>query len=332
MELKAKNNLGRYLPITSLGVKGGSGSDLDYSGQNYLHARVIDITKSINTKTGYSITLPGTLGTLGKTHLETYGEVLNSTSTGTGSKGDTSVSITSTALTKEVEFVYGKKYSDYENYLSNGDYAIDYATGVIIYKTADTSTTATITYSYLIPKVDTELTATNLTIDNIKVYSTDNTITNLAYAKITSSQIPYAYLTNSDGSQSPVDATTGYLKVEEQANLDLKYNTYSEVHSGMGNGTYDYDFLMDGYRSFSIQGINTKGSGSNVYTFLGSNDGTTNWTDLTSNLFSVANVTDADFVWNDDTTYPMKYGRIEIVRSGDTLVDGGWTLNIRRVW
>ena len=168
VEIKAKNNIGEYRPITATAVKGGTDSQYkEYKGRNYLHTDTLFKAMSRNTETNYNLSIASTTGTVGVATLDIMCVVLNSTLTGVGSKDDSSLTITSTALTKEVDFIPGKKLADYDNYLSNGDYAVDYTTGTIIYKTADSSGSATATYTYVIPKVDTEINDANVKIDNI---------------------------------------------------------------------------------------------------------------------------------------------------------------------
>jgi len=86
--------------------------------------------------------------------------VLNSAKVGIGNFNDSSATLTSTALTTEVEFPFAiwnnekdtrsraTKIAAVGATLANGEFCIYYASGLIIGKKTDTSTTGTIDYSY----------------------------------------------------------------------------------------------------------------------------------------------------------------------------------------
>ncbi len=65
--------------------------------------------------------------------------------------------------------------------------------------------------------VDTELTLTGVTIDNVKVFSTDGTVANAKYAKVNASLIPYALITNTDATASAVPKAGNTVAVADVA-------------------------------------------------------------------------------------------------------------------
>jgi hypothetical protein len=124
----------------------------------------------------------GVAGTTGVVALAQNG-VYDSTGSRIGRYGDTSFSwVTGTILTTEV--VYRKDQIDTVQLaaLADGEFAIDYDLGRIRYCKATNGTSDTCNYTIRELKVDTELTISGVTIDNVKVFSTDGTAANSKYA------------------------------------------------------------------------------------------------------------------------------------------------------
>jgi len=232
--------------------------------------------------------------------------------------------------------------------------------------------------------VDTELTVTGLTIDNIYTYSTDNTPANARYATVDGDghvqvdvlSLPVSIteysedtahntgdkgiqmlsvrndnntsLVDTDGDYAPLavgstgglilqgyDETENFTWFKERNPISQHHQT-SELVAATGQGdtagTY-YDADMDDYRNFSLHIQNTSGAtGSNVYTVEASLDGT-NYIDVTSDWFGVANVTDSDAWLEMNTVCVAESVRVKVVRSGDGgSTDGAWTINLKRLY
>jgi len=141
-----------------------------------------------------------------KFSLENKGKILNYDGSMMGyynsaSDNDTSVVITSTALTTEVRFLDYKTNDELETYLGTGEYCINYGTGTIYGKTADGSTGVAIDYSVAILQVDTELIADihdNVFNVESKCFSTDNTQTNAFFGWGNNNKVPVFMLSNPD--------------------------------------------------------------------------------------------------------------------------------------
>jgi len=101
------------------------------------------------------------------------------------------------------------------------------------------------------------------------------------------------------------------------------------------NGTYEYTSTMDDYRNFAIHIQNTSGGeGSNVYTVEASMDGS-NYIDVTDQWFGVTDVTDNNAWLEMDSVCAANSIKVKDVRSGDDdtpAPDGGWTINIKRLY
>jgi len=132
---------------------------------------------SIESISAETVTLSaGAAGTTGTVMLG-FAPVMDSNGANLGSEDNTSFAfVTGTVLTTEV--AYNNETTDAVQLtaMSNGDYAIDYVTGKLLYKKATTGTSDTADYKIRRLKVDTELTAdVNLAIDNVSIFQTDIT-------------------------------------------------------------------------------------------------------------------------------------------------------------
>jgi len=65
--------------------------------------------------------------------------------------------------------------------------------------------------------VDTELEITGVTINNVKVFSTDNTAGNTKYAKVNSNAVPYTIVTNADATASAIPVAGNTVGVSDVA-------------------------------------------------------------------------------------------------------------------
>ena len=70
---------------------------------------------------------------------------------------------------------------------------------------------------YLLTRADTELTLSGVTIDNVKVFSTDGTAANSKYALVNASSIPYSIITNADASASAIPVAGNTVGVADIA-------------------------------------------------------------------------------------------------------------------
>lgn len=143
---------------------------------------------SINTVSSETVSFAaGAAGTTGVTNV-VCSPVMNSLGTRMGHYNgsadyDTSLSWgTGTCLTTEVLWRRDQTDAVQLAALSNGEYAINYFTGDIRYKKATTATSDTASYKIRWQKTDTELTLTGVTIDNVRVFSTDGAVTGCNYA------------------------------------------------------------------------------------------------------------------------------------------------------
>jgi len=131
------------------------------------------------------------------------------------------------------------------------------------------------------------------------------------------------------------DETENFTWFKEKNPISQHHQT-SELAAATGQGdtagTY-YDADMDDYKNFSLHIQNTSGAtGSNVYTVEASLDGT-NYIDVTSDWFGVANVTDSDAWLEMNTVCVAESVRVKVVRSGDGgSTDGAWTINLKRLY
>jgi len=119
-------------------------------------------------------TAAGAAGTTGTTKVN-FAPVFNSTGTDVGDTSSTSFSwVTGTMLTTEVAFDPVVDDTTQLAALANGEYAINYDTGKILYKKATAATSDTCNYTIRKQVVDTELTAdVNLVVDNISMFQTN---------------------------------------------------------------------------------------------------------------------------------------------------------------
>jgi hypothetical protein len=102
----------------------------------------IDQQFSVGTGTisSYSLTIPSGAAGTEVTFFLGRNNIRNSKGDKLGVAGDTSVSFSGTAMTTEV------KKATYQQSAHNGDYWIDYQTGLVTLKKADSSTSATVGY------------------------------------------------------------------------------------------------------------------------------------------------------------------------------------------
>lgn len=169
MDIKSNSNKGKYLQISSTSIIGKVVNGF-YRFLNFLHIKELYNAQAIYSVSGETITLnTGGAGTTGKFSAHMLAPIVNSTETGVGSFGDSSFSVSGTALTTEVAHNYKTDDETIFNSLNNGEYSIDYSKGVVYYKKADSTTSVTVSFKYFVPKRDTELDDTNITIDNITV-------------------------------------------------------------------------------------------------------------------------------------------------------------------
>jgi len=118
--------------------------------ENKTAYRIRDDKALVSTSVSETITLSaGAAGTTGTTKF-TNAPIMNANGTEVGKKGDTSLSwTTGTVLTTEVAWNTADKSATEQLAIltTNGDYSIDYETGILLYKKKTTGTTDTATYT-----------------------------------------------------------------------------------------------------------------------------------------------------------------------------------------
>lgn len=128
----------------------GQGQDTIKSVNDISQATVV---KSV---TGETVSLSaGAAGTTGVVRLE-YAPIMDSTGARIGYIDDTSISLTGGTTLDGSEIQFNPYNTDTNVFaaLSNGDYAIDYVTGLLFYKKADAGVSVTIDYKYTTQEID----------------------------------------------------------------------------------------------------------------------------------------------------------------------------------
>jgi len=182
-------------------------ADYDEKRGSYSDISIPLLGKSVKTVSAEAVSLAaGAAGTTGKVSLSNIGAILSTDGSRVGyywGAGDSNTSLaidTGDAIDTEVLFEKRNSEADILSNLSNGEYAVDYINGIIYYKKTNANTAMTFDYKYWQLLVDTEINveSDNITINNIKTFSTDNTAANTEWAKINAAQIPYSIVTNAD--------------------------------------------------------------------------------------------------------------------------------------
>ena len=293
----------------------------------------------------------------------------------TATHKDTSLTFTSTALTSEQPFPYltaGKndtadgsaKASAVTTAagLINGEYCVDYRTGLIYGLKADASVTLTTT-SYNV-ETSTSSTPVGAAVEVTGTVAQGSAVqgnpvpTALEAADFDGAALPnavdegdvvrpkgslsgvqYVMLVNEDGSAQPAYDSGA------DANKDYEVDPISEHHeestladvTNGADGTYNYYVDMDGYKSFSLQSTLSGGSGTATLTVEATNqdDGTAaascTYIDVTNTLFGVASTTASSF-WFADTAPLMKYLKVKVVANTGGADDADWTLYLKKAY
>ncbi len=248
-----------------------------------------------------------------------YRNIKNAAGDMTGTYLDTSLSFTSTAFTTEVAFNYQKKEQyaalagvDRLNAItegfSNGDYCVDYRTGVVYGVKASNTVTLTAT-AY---KVE-----TNTSGSGGGGLATDVNVTKVGGVAVEA---------DADGFIETVaksyDSSTQSDRVAEVNPLNQQFVPEEQTFTNVANATPEYMYFdMNGYKYFALQGEETGGTDTVAYTVEatlqddGTAQGSCTYEDVTNDWFGVVSYT-SDFVVNKNTPTAVKYVRVKVTTAG----------------
>jgi hypothetical protein len=155
-----------------------------YGSKDHAIINVNDVTQStkVESVSGEAITLAaGAAGTTGKFRVG-LAPIMDSVGGVLGSKADTSVSVSggTTLPGNEIYFNNYTNSTDIYATLANGDYAIDYPSGTVYYKKADSGTAITISYKHTTQKIDASGATIEVNLDaandEVSVYGVYNAV------------------------------------------------------------------------------------------------------------------------------------------------------------
>jgi len=267
---------------------------------------------------------------------------------------------TGTVLTTEVEYNEEKDAQEFINGLADGEFAINYRAGTILYRKATAGTSDTCTYNTMAVAavvVSGGGAALDATHDSA-VIATGPQV--MAEAKdfdgaafsgpvaegdatrpaASLSGVQYVMAVNKDGSGQPAyDSGTDSFKQFEVSPISDHHVEETGTLATVLNATPQYLYYdMDGYKNatFQIAAVDAGGGDTHVITLEGTvqDDGTAaascTYQDVTSALTGVANVA-AVSMWIIDTPVAFKYLRIKDTTAGGNN-DGGITVYAKRMY
>ena len=289
------------------------------------------------------------------------GTVLNELTDTPANENDTSLSFTSTALTNEVGLPteydnYDRSSSSdrmtyYGQFLSNGDFCVDYVHGVIYGKKASVQVTLTAT-SYKIPvrggssalPLGSVTVTNNVTVqgdiahdavDSGNPLKIGGRARTTQMAPVTQDQrVDAAFTTSGEQIVAGYSYTNQNIRVAETDPISTHHNEaiLANVTDG-ADDTYYYYVDMDGYSNLGLQLTLDGGTGNDILATVEASiqdDGTAQascaYQDVTTDAYGVAAFTATDML-NDSAGFfgQFKFVRVKIVaNSGDDTAD--WTI------
>jgi|TARA_Y100000034_G_scaffold132182_2_gene194562 hypothetical protein len=267
---------------------------------------------------------------------------------------------TGTVLTTEVEYNEEKDAQEFINGLADGEFAINYRAGTILYRKATAGTSDTCTYNTMAVATvavsgggaaldathDSAVIATGPQVMAEAKNFDDSALPNsvaegdAVRPAASLSGVQYVMAVNEDGSEQPAyDSGTDSFKGFEVNPISDHHVEETGTLATVLNATPQYLYYdMDGYKNatFQIAAVDAGGGDTHVITLEGTvqDDGTAaascTYQDVTSALTGVANVA-AVSMWIIDTPVAFKYLRIKDTTAGGNN-DGGITVYAKRMY
>lgn len=169
-------------------IKNDNYEEMADFGKNAQLVKDVNTSFEVKSISAESISISaGAAGTTGVCAPKYRGTILNAAGIMAGKVGDTSVTINSTALTKEVAYNDSLTTTAMFASMANGDFAINYYTGEIYYKKEDAS--VSFTMDYKIPLLVSGVSIATLQVDDIDVSAFKNEAGTQKDAKVNGADI-----------------------------------------------------------------------------------------------------------------------------------------------
>lgn len=219
-------------------IKNDNYEDMADFGKNAQLVKDVNTSFEVKSISAESVSISaGAAGTTGVCAPKYRGIILNANGIFAGKVDDTSVVITSTALTREVAYNDSITTTAMFDSMSNGDFAINYYTGEIYYKKEDAS--VSFTMDYKVPLLVSGISVGTLQVDDINVSAFKNQAGTQKDAKVNGADI-LVIQTGSGNDATTMDkeiATENTLtNVLNSLTLDEKaYDTIELTYVAPGN-------------------------------------------------------------------------------------------------